>query len=202
MPYCRSWALNVGARTARGRLLVLHDNDLLVPVDYVISLLSRFEQGFDVVNLKRFIFYLGEKQTTDILARRAGIADAAPAAIMQNSEGGGSVAITLEAYERIGGMDESFVGWGGEDNEFWERALSLRAWRYGCLPMAHLWHAAQPGKHEPRHAMERHYNDLCRISAQDRIAALSCRLRGQLEGPQPGSVPITQRPPDPVKEAG
>src|SRR5215471_14840489 len=27
-PYCRSWAFNVGAREARGKVLVLHDNDM------------------------------------------------------------------------------------------------------------------------------------------------------------------------------
>src|SRR5207244_3682036 len=31
MPYCRSWAFNVGARVAAGQMLVLQDNDILVP---------------------------------------------------------------------------------------------------------------------------------------------------------------------------
>lgn len=192
MPYCRSWAFNVGARAARGRVLVLHDNDLLVPVDYVSTLLTRFEDKYDVVNLKRFIFYLSERQTSEVLAQKGGIADAPPAAIMQNTEGGGSVAITCEAYERIGGMDESFIGWGGEDNEFWDRAVTLRAWCYGYLPMAHLWHAPQPGKNEAGHTTKVHYDSLSRISPQDRIDALSYRSRGRLEGPHAFS---------PVKEA-
>src|SRR5579871_375196 len=34
MPYSRSWAFNVGARAARGRYLVFHDNDVVVPTHY------------------------------------------------------------------------------------------------------------------------------------------------------------------------
>src|SRR5262249_15221595 len=32
LPYSRSWAFNVGARQARGEVLIFHDNDLLAPV--------------------------------------------------------------------------------------------------------------------------------------------------------------------------
>ena len=48
--------------------------------------------------------------------------------------------------DRAGGMDEAFVGWGGEDVEFWERVRTRKVWPYGYLPLIHLWHPAQPGK--------------------------------------------------------
>jgi hypothetical protein len=43
-------------------------------------------------------------------------------------------------------MDEDFMGWGGEDVEFWGRVCTRRVWNYGFLPILHLWHAPQPGK--------------------------------------------------------
>ncbi len=68
---------------------------------------------------------------------------------MQNAEAGGSIALSRDAFHAIGGYDESFVGWGGEDNEFWERAQTRRVWPYGYLPFVHLWHAPQPEKLQP-----------------------------------------------------
>jgi hypothetical protein len=146
MPYSRSWAFNIGAHHARGEVLVLHDNDMLVTSDYAASILLRLRQGHDVVGLKRYIFYMTERHTAAYFEGRASLLDMAPEAITQNLDGGGSVAISRDAYARIGGMDEQFIGWGGEDNEFWERALTQQVWSYGYLPMWHLWHAAQPGK--------------------------------------------------------
>ncbi len=58
MPYCRSWAFNVGSRMARGSLLVLHDGDMLAPTTYAADLLSRRRQGYEVINTKRYVFYL------------------------------------------------------------------------------------------------------------------------------------------------
>jgi hypothetical protein len=184
MAYCRSWAFNVAARHARSGVLVLHDNDMLVPRDYAACLLSHFRAGFEAVNLKRFVFYLTEAHTGGIFAQQLGLADRAPLAVTQNLEGGGSAAITREAYERIGGMDESFVGWGGEDNEWWERAQTLRVWPYAYLPIVHLWHAAQPGKQEADHPTLRHYQALSAIAPAERIARLRRHPGGDMAGPR------------------
>jgi len=181
MPYCRSWAFNVGAKHARGELLVLHDNDMLVPADYAERLLERIGAGYDVVNLKRFVFYLGVAHTEAFFTGRSGLLDQAPESITQNLEAGGSVAITREAYARIGGMDESFIGWGGEDNEFWERAQTLEVWPYGCLPLVHLWHPAQPGK--PIHAGLDNYKSAAAVDPLHRISKLHQEQRGDLTGP-------------------
>lgn len=179
----RAWALNVGAAHASGDVLVLHDNDLLVPADYAALIVSRARQGWEAINLKRFIFYLGDAHTRAYLSGRASLLDRAPGAIMQNAQGGGSVAIAREAFHRIGGMDESFVGWGGEDNEFWDRACRLRVWHWGHLPLVHLWHPSQDGKQAPDNPTLRRYDALSAIAPEERIATLRKRPRGQMSGP-------------------
>ena len=66
--------------------------------------------------------------------------------VIENLCGGGSLAVSREVYWEIGGMDEAFVGWGGEDLEFWDRCLTRKLWEYAHMPCVHLRHAPQPGK--------------------------------------------------------
>jgi hypothetical protein len=177
-PYSRAWALNCGVRAATGEVVVLHDGDLLVPQAYAARLWHHFQSGFEVVNLKRFLFYLDEADSRRAAAELALDAQARPAAVMQNALGGGSIAVSREAYLAIGGYDESFQGWGGEDNEFWERAGTLRMWPYGYLPMAHLWHAPQPGKAARENPNLARYEALSKRPVAERIATLSRRPFG------------------------
>jgi glycosyl transferase family 7 (putative galactosyltransferase) len=146
MPYCRAWVFNVGARQARSPLLVLHDNDMLVPETYAAELVRKHRRGYEITNLKRLIFYLSGDHTRELLIGDASFASRPPDSIIQNLEAGGSIAVDRDAYLTLGGMDEAFVGWGGEDNEFWERALTRQVWPFGYLPIVHLWHPPQPGK--------------------------------------------------------
>lgn len=183
MPYCRSWAFNVGVKEAQSDVLVLHDNDMLVPADYSTEILAKVKNGFEVVNLKRFIFYLSEKHSTEMFDNAFALDACAPESIMQNSEGGGSIAIARQAYAAIGGFDESFIGWGGEDNEFWERAKTRKLWPYAFLPIVHLWHAAQPGKAQTSNQTLEHYQALTAIPVNARITALHSLQSGQESGP-------------------
>jgi GT2 family glycosyltransferase len=176
--YCRSWAFNVGARMARGKLLVLHDNDLLAPRRYAAELLARHSQGYEVINLKRFIFYLSEAQSTRLFSAERFAPTEAPEAVMQNAEGGGGLGVARDAYFAVGGFDESFVGWGGEDNEFWERATTRTVWPYGYLPLVHLWHAPQAGKLERERNTAELFEARSAIPAPERIAELLARNGG------------------------
>jgi len=144
--YSRAAAFNAGMRHARARLLIFHDNDMLLPREYAMQALLRQRDGFEVINLKRFVFYLTDRQSTRIQHTGEIDADDVPETVVQNLEAGGSFAITRDAYRAIGGFDEGFIGWGGEDNEFWERAITRRAWVWGYLPILHLWHPPQPEK--------------------------------------------------------
>lgn len=175
-PYNRSLAFNAGAEIARSDLLVLHDSDLLVPKNYAWELWRVWRAGYETINLKRFIFYLSESDTARSIGAGLLPSSPVPEIVLQNATGGGSLAVDRQAYEEIGGHDEEFVGWGGEDVDFWDRAITRRLYPYGFLPFVHLWHPAQPGKTPAKdsEAMKR----LERVSAipvDTRIARLRSR---------------------------
>lgn len=182
-PYSRSWGLNVGARAATGRVLVLHDNDMLVPERYTEQIGIIASQGHEVIDLKRFIFYLSDAATQRLRPDKLLTLDSPPESVTQNARGG-SLAVTRSGYIELGGYDESFVGWGGEDNEFWGRALTRRVWDFGCLPLLHLWHAPQKEKSlghlnpagDQLQALEA-------IAPEERIRRLSATKWGSLDGP-------------------
>jgi hypothetical protein len=144
--YNRSAVFNYGVRLARGEIVLLHDNDILVPSTYCKDIVDTMKQGYDVVNPKRFVYYLTKEHTKKIIGLDGAITLDKPEYILQNLEAGGSVAIKKDAFIRIGGMDEAFIGWGGEDNEFWWRCATLERWIWGFTSVIHLWHKSQPLK--------------------------------------------------------
>jgi len=176
-PYNRSHTFNAGARHAHGSVLLLHDNDMLVPARYCRRLLDRIAHGYEVVNPKRFIFYLSRAHSEAVLAGGNLLDDHPAEAIVQNLEAGGSMAITTAAFEAIGGMDEGFVGWGGEDNEFWDRCLTRPTWTWGYEPIVHLWHPSQPLKGERDNPNLARCRQVMEQGPEQRIAAL---LQGRL----------------------
>jgi len=173
--YNRSWTLNAGARAARGELVVLHDNDMLVPRRYAAELHARMREGFDFLDLKRFTFYLPEETTQRFFA--SGVLRTNVASTVVQNLRGASIAASRRAYFAIGGFDESFVGWGGEDNEFWERAeVGGRVYTYGFLPFVHLFHAPQKGKLLGSEAPAvRRYHELSAVAPEERIRRLTAR---------------------------
>lgn len=184
--YNRSWTLNVGARLARGQVLVLHDNDMLCPTLYAAEALARANEGAAFQELKRFTFYLDETETQRVFATGE-VRTNVPATIVQNLQGA-SIVVSRDAYEAIGGFDEEFVGWGGEDNEFWERAETTgRVYAFGYLPFLHLWHAPQKGKVIGNDAPAvKRYHDLRAIPAAERIRRLRSLEWGSLARPVVG----------------
>ncbi len=149
MAYSRSRAFNVGSLSACGSILICHDNDMLIPESYGKEIFSKIKKdGYEAINLKRFIFYTNEKSAHNIFRSGSITNKVICEKVIENLEAGGSFAITQKSFFHIGGFDEEFIGWGGEDNEFWDRCLTLKVWQHTYMPIIHLWHPWQVLKYD------------------------------------------------------
>jgi hypothetical protein len=180
----KSWAFNIAARRASSEFLVFHDGDVCIPKRYSLELLASFNQGYDVVSIQRFLFYLDEAATQHVFDGGA-IPQTVPARVLQNFKGG-TLAARRSTFFEIGGFDEGFVGWGGEDDEFYDRCGARRHCRFGYVPFIHLWHPPQPDRVKPNNLNVRQVLPYrLGLPVEDRIDELRHRDFGNIEGPDP-----------------
>lgn len=171
----KCFAFNEGVRQARGDIIICHDGDILVPENYVSEIRRHFNLGCEVVYPQRFLFYLQQKQTERIVQSQGMPPDGKLSLdmIKQNWRGG-TLAIQKTAYEKVGGFDESFTNWSGEDTEFYDRCETLNGWMFGYIPFIHLWHAPQAGRVDSEKLRAQHQFTQSKLSKprEDRIRKL------------------------------
>ena len=177
----KSWAFNVGVAAASADIVVCHDGDLLVPCDYAAEVLRHIRcDRREVASLLRLDFGLGEKGVAATLSSGRVCTRYPLERVSQNFQGG-TIAILREAFLRVGGFDEDFVGWGGEDNEFYDRCRTLNGSWHGYLPFVHLWHAPQRTKDgNSRQGNMTLLREKLGVPAEKRTAELSKRQRDSL----------------------
>lgn len=150
----KSRVMNMAARAATGNIFLFHDADVLVPTHYCQLIQKRLGsslsqqghyQGWQITKPIRFCIHASESDTKAITTTND-LGQLTDASQIQQNNPGLSTAITRNAYWKIGGHDESFVGWGGEDVEFLDRAQSLDAYPGGSCVTVHLWHPSAEQK--------------------------------------------------------
>jgi hypothetical protein len=169
----KSRALNVAARAARGKYFLIHDADYVVPRDYV-SECCRVLNHAHAVRPSRFNFHLNQASTEDFTGQQQLPNAPVSEFIVQNNPT--PMALRAESYWEIGGHDESFIGWGGEDVEFLSRLRTLTVAEGGWLPTIHLWHPPAPRK-ASGHRNQRQQDELLATDPRMRIERLRACLR-------------------------
>jgi hypothetical protein len=182
----KSWAFNVAARHATGDILVFHDGDICVPERYAAELCRVLSgEKYRAASLQRMLFYLDPGATERVYVDGTVPVGVTPTRIFQNWKGG-TIAVRRKAYFELGGFDEGFVDWGGEDDEFYHRCEAVCHCRYGFLPFIHLWHAPQPDRREPGNINTAGVlPKRLIIPVQTRIEELLARNAGDPAGPRP-----------------
>lgn len=149
-PFNRSWGFNVGAFQTESRYLIFSDSDIIMPLDSFLNALSGLRNYDTVKTYKENLIFPSEEDSNllretldtslDLKGNRPGRAACTPFC-------GGVFFITQEGFQRIGGWDEEFEGWGGEDEAIESRIYKfLRHQRFDDRAF-HLFH--QPAQVDP-----------------------------------------------------
>lgn len=139
----KSRALNRGVEAASAPLVLLHDADVVPPADYVEGVVRRLDAGWEAVRPIRFAFHLDRDDSRAFLEHRGRRLPRAVETVIQNNDGL-STALRRDIYFEIGGHDERFEGWGGEDTEFLQRLRTRRLYPGAYSFGVHLWHPPAP----------------------------------------------------------
>lgn len=144
----KSWAINVGVIDDAGaaELICILDADVLVDRDFVARNVARFQKPGAMGHLTyRDMWNLDEASTSSAIKQRirhraAEVDPDALRAFVLRRPPGACVWVRLSSFHAIGGMDERFEGWGGEDNDFVYRLDMHSAFDSYNDPLLHMYH--------------------------------------------------------------
>lgn len=148
-PFNKSWGMNVAFRQSSGDILVVSDADLIVQADDMQRAVKACEKELDAVRPYGRLIDMTESETEEYMqhgdlpdfpekTRGYDRTHANEALCMA----GGIYIVRREYYQRVGGMDENFSGWGGEDDAMSIKlqGLSMKVAIAKDAKAWHLWH--------------------------------------------------------------
>ena len=147
-PFNKSWAVNVGVVHTPGdaQVLCILDADVLCDRAFIARNVARFRRPGTAGHLPyRDMFCLDASATAWAIRQRLlqGTPEVDPDGLrgfLLRRPPGCCVWVRAAAYHRIGGMDERYEGWGGEDNDFMYRldfSAAVDSYRDWLLHMRH-----------------------------------------------------------------
>lgn len=153
-------AFNGGIFKTTNEQIVLHDADILVPGWYTRKI-YKLLQEHDSCHVGQQVLYLTHPSTKDVNINKALNNQKICDHVVDYFEGG-SLGIRKSVYNRIGGFDEKFVGYGVEDCEFYQRIKHLTAFiENRTVKMVHLWHDRTTGWEECHKNNKMYFDDMC-----------------------------------------
>jgi len=144
----KSWAVNAGIVNAPGHaeVICVLDADVLADRDFIARNAVRFRKPGAMGHLSyRDMWCLDERSTSWAIGERVRMrapeasTDHLRAFVLRRPPGC-CVWVRASAYHRIGGMDERFEGWGGEDNDFAYRMDTNSAFDSYDDILLHMYH--------------------------------------------------------------
>lgn len=146
LPYNRSWALNVGAKYATSDVLIFSDTDLILNPESIIESIKLIREGqFDMISPYKSVIDLTPEETNYPLQNMISI-DRPGRGETDNQKiniAGGATVFSKEAFEKIGGYPESFIGWGCEDNCMTIKIEKYLRWKELYYKCYHLYHTRE-----------------------------------------------------------
>lgn len=187
-PFNRSKAINDAAtRRYWDDVAVISDADSFVPEDQLDAAVEKACDTGKMVSPFTFVVQLSEACTRGQVAtggvlnlRNLGVDNVRTKSIETQSN---VIVVPRELWDVIGGFDERFVGWGGEDNAFWRAAEIQRGDVLRLSGSAfHLWHP--PASDKNTRMQDPQY--LSNLALSNKY--MRCRTKQDLRGVQHGRL--------------
>lgn len=157
----KSKLLNRGVARSRGKVLFITDIDMVFIKNKILGAVEKADQ-YSIIFPYDDIFYLGGPVTHQILNARNDARfprpkvnlSAVPHKKRSDRQANGSYVLTRENYDKAGGHDERFVGWGSEDSAFIKAVTTMIELPFLRMsgPALHLWHPTKKDRFEKRDA--------------------------------------------------
>jgi len=176
-PFNRSAAINVAA-DRDWDVAVIADSDTWVPRQQLTTAIATARQSGRLTAAFTQVVEIDRRCTAAVLAgtgsvENFGIEKVRTSGMETQSS---MLVIPRRLWDHIGGFDERFVGWGGEDNAFWQAAAILGRQPHRIPGSAyHLWHSKAVDT--TRRARDPNYQSNLRRWARYRVARTETQLR-------------------------
>jgi hypothetical protein len=151
----KAWGFNIAARLSEQPVLVFSDADVIA-YGMLDKSIAHCAATYSVVKPYRSIVDLSPEQTArvhggeyDLLPpRAAGSANSREAGGEYVVICGGLFVMRAAAFRQLGGWDERFRGWGGEDDalSYLLQRQQLSTLEFDERPALHLWHPRSPAR--------------------------------------------------------
>ncbi|MGB8635264.1 MAG: galactosyltransferase-related protein [Rhodanobacteraceae bacterium] len=152
-PFNKSWGFNIGFRASDSPWIAFADADVILGSSLPATT-EYLREGFQAIKPYRTLIDLDPQETRRVAAGEFDWLPPRDAGHARNREGGGEYIvfaggvflIARAAFVHVGGWDERFRGWGGEDDAMsykLERAR-LPAIELDQRPAVHLYHPRTP----------------------------------------------------------
>jgi hypothetical protein len=144
--FSRSEACNAAAARATGSILLVTDADVACNLEMITEGIERVRGGDAPWVVAHTVYHALTEPFSDALLGRAPETRFEPPyeGVSATTSEAGVLILTRTTYERAGGYDERFIGWGYEDRAF-AAVVNSVVGRYGRVvgDMLHFWH--EPG---------------------------------------------------------
>ena len=173
--FCKAMAVNMGVMSLATDHIVIHDADMLVQLDY-LRRIHQLLQQYEGCHIGKDVAYLDQDASMKV-GRQLKLAKDLQCERTVGYYEGGSLACRRETYKRIGGFCESFIGYGVEDCEFFQRLKKLsNFYDERTITLFHLWHGRVTGWNRHHQDNKRLGKELDRIPLETRIKEMQKKL--------------------------
>ena len=138
LPFTRAIAFNKAVLQSTNDLIFICDADFTIP-ENIVGMVNKFTNSQQV--WFPIVFYL-YKNKPEFYSKKNGE--------WMIWGGKGILACQKKDFLKIGMIDETFIGWGGEDEELWQRFHKNRyvVIRNRCKELLHHWHPSENPKYK------------------------------------------------------